>query len=318
MKSGYPVGIKIPTDMDINWLDSPSELEKAIIETASSSEHEKQWSTLTIPNPHHYLNYELFFVGQLDNDNILPDIDTVLRPLTPKVAEDLTDSFSNLGKAGPLKKVMTEKLVDVMPKHQAVTPMEIGNTTEVSKDTEVNPKSSVSKTKFSDDHDRNIKIEIIDELQLDSRSAKDQLQKADRHQYSGDKKFNPKCFKSGSSVGYINLSVASEDVVYSQIGMLKDLMFDVIPLSRYNNLVRNGGSKAWSKRTALMAVAWKAKMICPMTNIGMPGCHYPIAVWNCKEIFIAHWQIYHIDQHASRILCEHRNKDDVPCHYMTD
>ncbi len=66
-----------------------------------------------------------------------------------------------------------------------------------------------------------------------------------------------------------------------------------------------------------MAVPWKAKMICRMTNIGMQGCHCPIKVWNIKEMLIAHWQIYHIDQHASRILCEHKNKDDVRCHYMT-
>ncbi len=34
-------------------------------------------------------------------------------------------------------------------------------------------------------------------------------------------------------------------------------------------------------------------------------------------MFIAHWQIYHIDQHTSCILCEHK-KDSVSCHYMTD
>ncbi len=100
--------------------------------------------------------------------------------------------------------------------------------------------------------------------------------------------------------------------------MLKELMFDVIPLSRYNHLVGNGGSNEWSKRTALTAVPWKAKMIWPMANIGMLGCHCPIKVWNRKEMFIAHWQIYHIDQHANSILCEHKNKDDVPFHYMTE
>ncbi len=40
--------------------------------------------------------------------------------------------------------------------------------TEVSKDTKVDPKWLVSKTQFSDDRDRNINIEIIDELHLDS------------------------------------------------------------------------------------------------------------------------------------------------------
>ncbi len=168
MKSGYPVGFKIAIDMDIDWFDSPSEIDKAIVEIASSSEHEKEWSTLTIPSPHHYLKHELFFMGHLDNDNILQDIDTVLHPLTPQVTDDLTDSFGNLGKAKSPKKVIAEKLVVIMPEHQAVTPMDIEKMTEVSKDTKVNPKSSVSKTKTSDDHERDIKINIIDDLQLDS------------------------------------------------------------------------------------------------------------------------------------------------------
>ncbi len=36
-------------------------------------------------------------------------------------------------------------------------------------------------------------------------------------------------------------------------------------------------------------------------------------------MFVAHWQIYHyhIDQHSSRIVCEHL-KDEVPCEYITD
>ncbi len=97
MKSGYLVGIKIPTEMDIDWFNSPSEIDKSIMDIVSSSKHEKECSTLTIPNPHHYLNHELFFVGHLDNDNFLSDIGTVLRPLTPQVRDDLTDSFSNFG-----------------------------------------------------------------------------------------------------------------------------------------------------------------------------------------------------------------------------
>ncbi len=150
------MGIKIPTDMDIDWFDSPSESDKSIIEKVPSSEHDAEWNRLTIPYPQHYLNHELFFMGHLDNDNILPEIETVLRPLSHQVTDDLTDSFSNLGKVGP-PKAKADKLVDVMLEHQAESPMEIGITTEVSKDTEVNPKTSVSKHKFSDNHERNIK-----------------------------------------------------------------------------------------------------------------------------------------------------------------
>ncbi len=179
MSSGHPVGIKIPTELDIDWFEFLKR-EKAIVEKVASSEHDVEWNISTIPNPHHYLNHELFFVRHLNNDNILAEIETVLCPLSPQVTDDLTDSFGNLGKAGPTK-AKAVKLVDVMPEHQAESPMEMGNTTEISKDTEVNPQSSVSKTQFSDDHDRNINIEIIDELHLDNQSAKDQLQKEDRH-----------------------------------------------------------------------------------------------------------------------------------------
>ncbi len=126
---------KIPTELDIDWFNSPTESDKAIIEKVSSSEHDAEWNILTILNPHHYLNHELFFMGHLDNDNILAEIETILRPLSHQVTDDLTDSFGNLGKAGPIK-AESVKLVDVMPEHQVESQMEMENKTEVSKDTE--------------------------------------------------------------------------------------------------------------------------------------------------------------------------------------
>ncbi len=72
-----------------------------------------------------------------------------------------------------------------------------------------------------------------------------------------------------------------------------------------------------AKRTALTAIQWKNKMTSPMTLPGKPGCYCPIKSWTSKEIIIVDWQIYHIDQHTSLILCEHTN-DGIACHYMTD
>ncbi len=92
------------------------------------------------------------------------------------------------------------------------------------------------------------------------------------HNYKGNEKFNPKSFKSGSSVGYINQSEVTNGVLFAQIRMLREIMFDFIPLSRYNHLVGNGGSKVWDKRTAQTAVPWKANMGCPISRPGMPGC----------------------------------------------
>ncbi len=59
--------------------------------------------------------------------------------------------------------------------------------------------------------------EIIDNLQLDARGVNDLLHKEDMHKYEGDEKFIPKNFKSCSSVGYINLSAVTNEVLFAQI-----------------------------------------------------------------------------------------------------
>ncbi len=132
------------------------------------------------------------------------------------------------------------------------------------------------------------------------------------HKYTGFQIFNPKSFNSGSSIGFIDLNTASYEVLFAQIRMLREHMFDVIPLSRYDNLVGNGVSKVWYKRRAWTAVPWKKHMECPMSRPGYPGCYCPITSWTDKKMFIAHWQSYHINQHTSRILCEHE-KDGIIC-----
>ncbi len=63
----------------------------------SSREHDAEWNILTIRNPHHYLNHELFFMGHFDNDNILAEIETILHPLSPQVTDDLTWFIRQLG-----------------------------------------------------------------------------------------------------------------------------------------------------------------------------------------------------------------------------
>ncbi len=94
-------------------------------------------------------------------------------------------------------------------------------------------------------------------------------------------------------------------------------MFDIIPLKRYNHLVGNSRSKVWAKHNTQTAVPWKTHMECLMVRKDMPACYCHIMSWSNKEMFVAHWMIYHIDQHTSHIVCEHQ-KDGVPCHYITD
>ncbi len=94
-----------------------------------------------------------------------------------------------------------------------------------------------------------------------------------------------------------------------------DKMFKIIHINRYDHLVGDSGLKVCSKQTAKIAHPRKANMTCPLARPDMPGCNCLIKHWTNK--FIAHWQIYHIDQHVSRIVCE-QFKDKVKCHYMTD
>ncbi len=72
MKNGYPVGVKIPTEVEIDWLLNPLEEEKTIVEQAMSNEMNKVWDTLIVSNPTCYINLGLYYDGHLDSDNMLP------------------------------------------------------------------------------------------------------------------------------------------------------------------------------------------------------------------------------------------------------
>ncbi len=87
MKEGLTVGVKIPTEIVVEWLTSPSEAEKTTIEKTMSTEEINNWSAITVPNPDHYPNRELFVEGHLDSYRIKDDIVTVMRQATDKLTE---------------------------------------------------------------------------------------------------------------------------------------------------------------------------------------------------------------------------------------
>ncbi len=93
--------------------------------------------------------------------------------MLPLVTEMLTVSFSPLGN--------TKKLVIINLLLEAYTPVETKTTKETSKG-----------VKSIDDTDKSISSDVLDNLQLDSRGAKDRLHKDDVHIYEGDEKLNPK------------------------------------------------------------------------------------------------------------------------------
>ncbi len=84
-------------------------------------------------------------------------------------------------------------------------------------------------------------------------------------------------------------------LLYTQVKIVMKKMFDIIHMSRYYHLVSNGGSKVWSKQTAQTAVPYRQKMLCPISGPFMSGSNCPIKEWSNKKMFMAHWQIYHID-----------------------
>lgn len=152
--------------------------------------------------------------------------------------------------------------------------------------------------------------EDMSTLYATCKDATDHLQPVDYDKYTGSTKFNRRGFKSGTSLSYIDVKEATFKLLFTQVKLLAKIMFTNIHMSRFSHLIGNDGSKVWSKWTALLAVPWKANMPCPMTGNQMPGCNCPIKAWSNKKMFVAHWLIYNIDQHMSRLICNF-NKDGV-------
>ncbi len=277
VNEGKPVGVKVPTEISVEWLDSRIDAEKDLVERSKCMDLEIDCGIVTVPNPTQFLNILLFFKGHLNCD-LIKDVDTPTDPTTDKLA----DSFMKLGSQCAVVNVSSDKEPEL--------PMDMAKPATVSKV----PVAGASQYdngifKTTDDINKSMTNEAIDVLHLDSRGAKDCLSNEDMHKYTCVEKFNPKSFQSGSSVGFIDLNTVTNEVLFAQIRMLRELMFDVVPLSRYDHLVGNGGSKEWSKRTARTAAQWQKHMECPMSRPGYPRCYCPITNWTHKKMFIAHW-----------------------------
>ncbi len=286
INEGKPLGMKAPIEISVEWLDSHTDAEKDIVDKCNCMDREIDWGIVTVPNPTEYLNILLYFKGHLDSD-LINNVETPTDPTTDKLA----DSFMKLGSQCAIVNVSSDKEPEVLM------------------DTSKPCQSDNGCIKTTDDINKNMRNDVIDSLHQDFSGEKDRRSIEDIHKYTGTEKFNPKSFKRGSSVGFIDLNTVTEEVMFTQIRIFREHMFDVIPLSRYNHLVGNGGSKVWFRR--------KNQMECPMYRPGFQGCHCLITNWTDKKMFTAHWQAYHIDQHTSHTVCEHE-KDGNLCHYMTD
>ncbi len=275
--------------------------------------------TLTVPNPSEFINIGLYFIGHLNNNMGLQSQPKFFVPLITST-DELAKMFASLISQPPkiAKPVLTVGGTSD-PSQDENTPMDIGEPKQTPCTSDTAPPTE-EKTKASKPHgDSDVEMDPADvsALNVHHIREKERLQDADHIKYQGPTKFSPKSFKSGSSVGYISVKDSSFELLFAQVKMSMNKVLNILPLSRFNHLLENSGSKVWSKRTAQSVVLWKQKMTCPMDGPSMPGGNCPIKVWSNKKMLVAQWQIYHIDQYISRIVYKHI-RNNVLCHYMTD
>ncbi len=197
------VGVKVPTDISVEWLDSCINAEKDVVDRSKCMDLEIDWGTVTVPNPTQLLNILLFFKGHLNSD-LIKDVETLTDPTTDKLA----DSFMKLESQCAIVNVSSYKETELpmdMAKPATVLKVPVAGASQYDNDS----------IKTSDDINKSMTNKAIDLLHLDSRGAKDRLSNEDMHKYTGVEKFNPKSFQSGSSVGFIDLNTVTNEVLFT-------------------------------------------------------------------------------------------------------
>ncbi len=92
INGGKPVGVKIPTEIMIEWLNSGVDAAKDLSEWSKKLDLEKEWGTITVPNPSQYPNINLFVTGHLNSD-MIKEVEILPDPANDK----LNESFMKLG-----------------------------------------------------------------------------------------------------------------------------------------------------------------------------------------------------------------------------
>ncbi len=106
---------------------------------------------------------------------------------------------------------MPEQLIVVMDPFQEVdTPMEEGEQKQTPSRDETAPHTdeNVEALKPDDNSDVKMNPKAVDILNLDTVGKMERLQDANHDKYKGDVKYNTKSFRSGLSVGYINVDIS--------------------------------------------------------------------------------------------------------------
>ncbi len=67
VNEGKSVGIKVPTEISVEWLTSRKDDEKDLVDRSKCMDLESDWAIVTVLNPTEYLNIHLYFKGHLDS-----------------------------------------------------------------------------------------------------------------------------------------------------------------------------------------------------------------------------------------------------------
>ena len=100
---------------------------------------------------------------------------------------------------------------------------------------------------------------------------------------------------------------------------IEDLFATVRLDTHFVHLVGNNAEKAYGNRTNRNCVVWTSGMACPMTHLPVPdlpstydgeykkgaiiGCHCPMRTFETPELYVAHFNLYHINTKVSKGYC---------------
>ncbi len=159
VNEGKPVGVKVPTDISVEWLDSRIGSEKNLVDRSKCMDLEIDWGIIIVPNTTQFLNILLFFKGHLDTD-LIKDVETPTDPTTDKLA----DSFMKLGSQCAIVNVSSNKESELsMDTVKPATVLKVPATGASQYDN--------GSVKTTDDINKSMTNEAIDVLHLDSRGA---------------------------------------------------------------------------------------------------------------------------------------------------
>ncbi len=161
--------------------------ELIVLNKAKTEEAKMVWNILMIPNPSQYLNLGLYFVGHLDNDNLLEQMGRVV-PTPLSRTDELANQFAKLSKGPPKPILPVYQMVVVDPSQEVNTPMEEGELPQTLTGSTTTPVKETSTGSLPHD---NSDVGVADILNIGNIRKNDHLQDKDSHKYEGDVKFHP-------------------------------------------------------------------------------------------------------------------------------